>query len=507
LSSFEFRGREKILVGFGRLRISVEHLYSKLDALSGIRGKIQTMARFGHSLIVLIFLAFIPAAYFGQDIEIKKPKQPRTPPTKQPKPKLPTNGVLSVVTTPAIAKVIIKDEQGNKVKEGQTKDGTYQVELRPGAYTIEVTADRYLPRILRAEVERSKAGVVPAQLAPAFGSILISMGSVGPDATILIDEQKPANLTRKAENRIQIDDIPVGSHLLRIAHPSVASYEEKVEVTGGVPTFVAPVFRFAMTNLLIRSEPRAEIYIDGVMVGKTLDNGELRIPDRYKPGQHTIRAEKDFFDPAQEIKNLGIGDSEVELKLTRIKSSPEFGDDFHEGLKFWETPSSWQVTRSVLAVRGSEAGLQVGLVKDKNYTDFKMTLDIRFTNGKGAVWIVRARDKRNFYLFQLHGPKGANPRFFRSYIAQNGQLTMLTSAVVYQDLTRPNDSYKITIEARGPTIRHFIQLNSDAAGGSQPFSTLQDSTFLYGTVGLGSYEGEEFVVSFVTVLPDESASR
>jgi hypothetical protein len=453
------------------------------------------------SILLSALLALFIASFTYAQRDHPGDPPPNPPPTRiprPPKPKVPTNGVLSVVTTPPAAKVIVKDQEDTVVKEGQSKDGTYQTELRPGSYTLEVTADKYLPKTLPVEIKQAKSIVIQAELAPAFGSMLISMGSVGPDATVLIDEQKPPSLTRKAENRIQIDGIPVGSHTLRIMHPSIASYESKIEVTGGVPTFVTPAFRDAMTNLLVRSEPGAEIYIDGAMVGKTLDNGELRIPDRYKPGQHTIRAEKNFFEPAQEIKNLGIGDQVVEVKLTRIKSSPEFGDDFHEGLKFWDAPSSWQINRRSLMVRGVDAGL----VQNRNYVDFKMELDIGFTNGKGAVWIVRARDKKNFYLFQLCGPKGASPKTFRSYVYQNGRPTMLGSTSMLEDLTRPNDSYTITIEAKGTTIKHFIRLKSNPAAGSQLFSTLTDATFSYGTVGFGPIEGEEFVVYFINVVPE-----
>lgn len=426
------------------------------------------------------------------------PPKPKPPVVRPRKPTLPTNGVLAVATAPAISKVIVKNEQNTVVDKGQTKDGAYQVELRPGAYTVEVTADKYLPQAFEIEIKQGKPTVVSAQLAPAFGSVLISLGSVGSEATILIDGQKPSSVTPKTENRIQIDNIPVGSHTLLITHPSIAIYESKIDVTGGVPTFVAPVFQVALTNLLIRSEPGAEIYVDGAMVGKTLDSGELRIPDRYKPGQHTVRAEKDFFEPNEEIKSLGIGDQIVEVKLTHIKSSPEFGDEFREGLTFWDAPSSWQLNRRILTVRGPEPGL----VKGMNFVNFTMQFDIRFTNGKGAAWIIRARDKKNFYLFQLCGPKSANPKTFRSYVYKNGQSTMLNSTPMPEDLTRQDDIYTIRIEAKGSNIKHSIQLKSNPREGSQQFSTLIDSTFPHGTVGLGTVDGEEFVVYFVNITPN-----
>jgi hypothetical protein len=460
------------------------------------------MQKLRFTLLIMALCALVPTVGSGQIIPGKKPPTP-IPTPRPPKPKVRTNGVLFLVTTPTLAKVIIKDAQGNAVKEGQSKkDGTFQIELRPGSYTIEVIADRYLAGTFVAEVERAKSVVIPAQLAPAFGSIVISLGSVGPDATILIDGQKPSRVTRGAENRLQIDDIPTGSHTLRITHPSIATHEEKIEVTGGAPTFVAPAFRVAMTSLLIRSEPGAEIYVDGMMAGKTSDKGELRIPDK-KPGQHTIRAEKDKFEAAQKTDNFNIGDTVVEVKLNRIKSSPEFSDYFQAGASFWDAPKTWQVTRGKMLVKTSD----VGFVRGQVWDDFKMEFDISFDNGRGASWIVRARDKKNYYLFHLSGAKGTNPRTFQSYIYQNGQPTLLKSDAVVEDLSRPKDQFHIIIDAKGSTIKHFIKLASNPSASSELLSTMTDSTLSYGTVGFGAIDGEEFVVYLVTVIPDESKSR
>ncbi len=456
-------------------------------------------------LITLLIASFTypQRRHPGDDPPPPKPKPPVVivPPRK---PRVPTNGVLSVVTTPAIANVVIKDKRGTVIKEGQSKQGIYQMELSPGEYTIEVSADRFLPDSFQKEVQGAKSAVVQAQLAPAFGSILISLGSVGPDATILIDGQKPARLTGKAENRIQIDDVPAGSHTLRITHPSIADYQETIEVVGGMPAPVTPVFRPALVNLIVRSEPGAKIYVDGMIEGQVETNGELRIPGKYKPGRHTIRAENERgrFEPAEKTEDFKIGDRIVELNLNRIKPSPEFSENFQSGTSFWDAPKAWQVKSGKLFVKDSEVGLRSGV-----YADFKMIFDISFNNQKGAAWIVRARDKKNYYIFQLSGPKAASPRLFQSYMSQDGQLKHLNSERVVEDLSRPDDSYTITIEAKGPTIRHFIQLKSNPARGSELFSTLTDSTFSYGAIGFGTIDGEEFVVYFVNVVSDESKSR
>lgn len=465
-------------------------------------------------LLVLVLLASSYSTYAQREIEkeeIKKvEKSPAPTPRQAPKGKRfaqrRTNGVLFVLTEPVTADVMIKNGRGEILKQEASDNGELRAELPQGTYIIEVTAAKYYPRIVPGvSVSPSQARTVKAYLNPTTGSVIIGLGQVESEATtVLIDEQQPSSLKvrvniNKEENQIELDDVPEGIHTMSITNPNIADWRrEKVRVKGGVTITLAPRFQMAVVNLAVKSEPGAEIYIDGAMVGKTLDNGELRIADKYKPGQHIIRAEKSFFEPAQEVKNLVIGDQVVEVKLTHTKSSPEFSEEFREGLKFWDAPSSWQLNRRTLTVRGSEAGL----VKSANYVDFKMQLDIGFTNGKGAVWIIRARDKKNFYLFQLCGPKGASPKSFRSYVYKNGQPTMLNSTNMLEDLTRPEDIYTITIEAKGSTIRHLIQLKSKPAAGSQIFSTLIDSTFPYGTVGLGTVEGEEFVVHFLNITPN-----
>jgi hypothetical protein len=338
------------------------------------------------------------------------------------------------------------------------------------------------------------------------GSVII--GPVDDDATILVNGKRPRDLNvkvtlKKEEKQVELDDVPEGFYTLSISSPRIATWNrDNVRVQGGATSYITTTFVPAVVTLIVRSEPDAEIYLDGMMAGKTSASGELRIPDK-KPGQHTIRVEKDSFEPVEKTETFGIGSAVVELRLSRIKSSPEFSDYFQAGSSFWDAPNTWQMKSGKLHVRNSaEVGLRTGI-----YDNFKMIFDISFTNDKGAAWIVRARDKRNYYLFQLGGTKAASPKFFQSYVYQNGQPKLLTSARVVEDLSRPNDSYTITIEAKGPTIKHFIKLKSNPAGGSELFGTLTDNTFSYGAIGFGTVGGEEFVVYSVTVLPDETKPR
>lgn len=408
-----------------------------------------------------------------------------------------TNGVLFVLTDRA-AKASITIRSGPMaVKQGESEDGEFRAELPPGNYDIEVTAPKHLPFKGKAAVKLPGPAIVPVELTPTMGSVLI--GPVESDASILIDGQPPASISiRKAENQIEIEDVAAGLHSLRITHPSIVAWErDKVEVQGGARTYVAPVFKPALVSLIVKSEPGAEVYVDDSYKGQVTEAGTTGALE-LKPGEHTIRVTKDQFSPAVQRGDFAAGEASVEVKLSRIAFSPEFSDYFVEGGKFWTVPAGWQFSRGNMLVRGPGAGF----VRDRIYKDFKMEFDVRLPNGKGAVWIVRARDAKNFYMFQLSGPRGSAPNTFRSYVCKEGKVALLKSDFVAEDLSRPNDSYHVILEANGPSIRHSIQVKSaPKAGGPEPISLLTDNTFSYGTVGFTTIDSEETAVYFVSIAP------
>ncbi len=208
---------------------------------------------------------------------------------------------------------------------------------------------------------------------------------------------------------------------------------------------------------------------------------------------------EDKFEPNQLSDNFEAGERSVEVALTRIKTSSEYSELFDAATfkGFWDVPQAWQVVQGKAAVKG----IDPGLLKERRYDDFRMVFDISFINGKGAAWIVRARDKQNYYLFQLTGPKSLSPSLFRSYLYQNGQFKLLDNVKVVDNLSTPGDSFTITVEADGTTIKHFIRLKSDPAAGSKLIHTLPDKTLTYGMVGFQAKDDEEFNVYTMIVIP------
>jgi hypothetical protein len=460
------------------------------------------------TLIAFSLLAFAVPALAQRDYpEVEKPKaKPKSKSTRPSRPRGPqvaqnsANGVLFVLTEPPVANVVIRS-RGAAVRQGRSEEGQFRAELPPGPYDIEVTSDNYRPFTAKANVKQVGTQPVDAELVPTTGSVLLGLGSVDTDVKVFLDGRRLDKPARRSENQIEFDGIEAGTHKLRVSHPTIADWEREIEVGGGATTTVTPRFVTAVVNMTVRSEPGSSIYVDNEFQGRVAENGELKILNKLRPGEHQIRAEKDKFEPARLVKKFEVGDASVDLRLKRVVFSDDFADTFLGGLVSWEAPKEWRAEPGKLTVRQSTSGM--GLVKDKEYADFKMEFDAKFVNGKGAVWIVRARDSQNYYLFQLMGPKATARNTFHSYICQNGQLRLLRPPeFLALDLSRPDDSFHIIVEAKGAQIKHSIAVASaPTAAGAQPLSIITDSTISHGTVGFGTKDNEEYVVFYLNVAP------
>jgi hypothetical protein len=446
---------------------------------------------FRRLFLLTLMTIFLQAAVAGQELpDINQPPKPIPKPKPQPR-----SGILLVITNPATADLIVKNSRGVEVTNGKRAGSRYRAELPPGEYSIMVTSANHNPFVGKASVKAGREEIVDVELTPTIGSIMI--GPVEADADLLIDGQKPVGISfKREENQIKIDGVATGIHTLRITHPTIVDWEEKIEVKGGEATNVTPKFKPAIVYLVVESEPGAQVYVDNIYKSRIPETGKSGIIE-LQPGPHTIKATKDEYVSSEQTGAFSAGNTLVELKLTRVAFSPEFTDYFMDGTKFW-TAKEWRAESGKMVVQGPG----IGLLRDKLYKDFKMEIDVKFANGKGAVWILRAQDEQNYYIFQLSGPKGASPKTFRSYICQNGTLNLIKTDFVAEDLSRPNDSFHIVIEAKGSTIKHFIQASrAPKAEGPQPLSIISDKTFSYGAVGFGTIDNEEAIVQLVSIVP------
>jgi hypothetical protein len=190
-----------------------------------------------------------------------------------------------------------------------------------------------------------------------------------------------------------------------------------------------------------------------------------------------------------------IDQQRLEQSLTWARR--EFSDSFITGTGYWSAPPTWQGSKGKLDVTGPG----IGFIKNRVFGDFKASFDLQLLNLKGAVWIVRAKDERNYYHFQLLGPEGSPPNAFITSLCKDGKLTPLITLPVNQDLRQKDEWYQIIIEARGSKISHQIQLSSDPAREPPKMALLEDQTFSYGRIGFGTKDGEEFRLGSITVVP------
>jgi len=440
------------------------------------------------------YLKEYPTGRFAE-IAVRRIQPPALPPVVKTDtaPAKPPKGVLVVITNTAANVVVKPRDAALRPVQGQSVDNKFRAELPPGVYDIEVSAPKYSPKkVSGIKLENDEA--VPVELIPLGG--VIQIFGVDPSATVLIDDQKPLSVSlRKEERLIELADVAAGRHKLRVIQ-NQTEWSREVDVENGRTKYVAAEFKAALVGLVVKTEPEAEIYIDDNYGGRANEKGEIRISN-LAPGQHRIRAKKNEYETAEKAQTFSAGPAEIKLALNRTVFSPEFVDTFDEGPKFWNAPKTWQASAGKLKVQG--AG--IGLIKDTSYKDFRMEFDLTFSNGKGAVWVLRGQDESTCYLFQLTGPGASSPNRFQTYVYQNGQVRLLKTFQVPENLGVPGDKFHIIIEARGPQITHFLQVKSNPkATQPQPFSLMTDPTFSNGRIGFGTKDGEEFVVQFVSII-------
>jgi uncharacterized caspase-like protein len=432
------------------------------------------------------------------ELAIRRTQPPAPPPTSPdtttPKP---AKGVLVVLTNAPAANILIKSRNAavSPVRGQSNEDGKFRAELSPGVYDVEVSAAKYSSKKFDG-VKLETDEFVKADLIPLVGSIQI--GPIEANANVLIDGVKPASMSLKKEEKlIELAEIPAGPHKLKIIQPNQNEWTRDVEVEGGKTKYIPTEFKAALVSLLVKTEPEAEVYVDDFYGGRANERGELKVTS-LAPGQHRIKAKKNEYQPVEKTQSFTVGAAEMKLALTRVVFSSDFADDFTAGAGLWNAPATWQAKPGNLKVQGKG----FGLIKDADYKDFRMDFDISFTNGKGAVWILRAQDENTYYLFQMTGPNAQDKEIFRTYLYQNGQAKLLKVARVPESLSVPGDKFHIKIEVNGPEIKHYIRVKSNPkVTEPQPFGLMTDTTFSHGRIGFGSLEGEEFTVQFVSVIP------
>ena len=332
------------------------------------------------------------------------------------------------------------------------------------------------------------------------------MISLPPEVNLDADAEPYGNVVKRENGQIELRDVPVGSHRLTISHPSMGTMgtvTENVEVQPGLMARLHLIVVRALAFLVVKSEVGAQIYVDERLRDQISESGSSgRI--ELRPGKHKLKVAKSGFKTSESIINLPKGTQFLPRSLERLQFSEPFVDQLLEGLKFWEAPASWQVERGTLKVSGPGRGL----LRDKLYKDFAFSFQIRFVNGRGAAWVVRAQPDESFYLFQLVLPtQRGEPSLFNSFKIQKGREKQLQSLQVPENLSQKG-TFTIYVSAVGNKITHEIEV-PDRKPQDLPVVKMgilddREEALEWGRVGFATKNNEEFIISGPQISPIEN---
>jgi len=340
------------------------------------------------------------------------------------------------------------------------------------------------------------------------GTILISFSEE--DSNILselqfrIDGKPHTKIFQKSKNQIELQKVPTGIHYLDITHPLRSAEFIDIEIQAG-EQFLVPNLRLKRLEVVLSIESKigAQIYVDNLLLGEITTNGRSNRIE-LEPGRHTIRVQKDNFEPHSTTQDFRAGQINLKVSLTPILYCEPFLDGFLEGLKFWNAPETWRLDRGKLRVEGTG----VGLLRKRPCKDFAFSFRFRLLNGKGLTWVIRAQDPLNHYMFQLVGPKTAEglPAMLKTYKVQQGKgELLLPPQPIPADLSKPGNWFTIFAHAEGSTITHKLAVPDPRHPEPQLISKIEDrnNPILVGTVGFTSRTNEEYMISSPHVRPLE----
>ncbi len=410
------------------------------------------------------------------------------------------NGVLFVLTDPETAQIVIK--RGTEiVQQGRSVEGSFRTEIPPGVYSVEVSADRHKPATLTTTVKLSGTDPLIAELVSQVGSIIL--GPVEADATILIDGQKPEGIkVRKAENQIEIENVSVGLHTLRISHPTIADWERgRVPVRAGATSYITPKLEAATGELTVITEPGTAVYIDGEFIGAATGDGKLNRTN-LRLGTHEVKLARDGYEEHKESHLFEFRKPvRVERRLTPLPTSAGFNDNFPIlNPRLWTIPPGWEVKTGRMHIANAPTpGMPTGI----RYRNFVMQFHLKLENGGGAAWIVHAKDSKNYYLFYLSGSQGAIPDHFVTYIVKDNRfdaMDFFRSDPLVEPLVAGGE-YQINVEVKDDVITHTI--TPAATGKTENLGVFKDPqrTFLLGNIGFRTIGAERFSIDDLYIEP------
>ncbi len=174
-------------------------------------------------------------------------------------------------------------------------------------------------------------------------------------------------------------------------------------------------------------------------------------------------------------------------------------------LNGWDAPQGWTVSTQKLLPKGRG----VALPRDESvryYADFEMVCPVKMVNDTAASFVLRAKDKQNYYLIQITGGKADERYVVRGFVVQNGVERRLPNELLVTDQSISRDFFTVTIKC----IENRIKVDISTPDGLDlSLGELHDanSTFSVGAPGIAIRNLEDVEVGFLHVKPLPNTTR
>ncbi len=389
--------------------------------------------------------------------------------------------------------------------------------LSPGSYEIQITGDDYQPLTDTISIEKGKPTGLNGTLISKFGVLMLALPEKDLSGVAVWLDGEPLDATRlKTEGgAITVTRIAIGAHTVRLSKHGYEDWSRQIEVKPGevADNKISVAMKPATITLTVKSLPQADVYIDGLMRGGVGNDGALLIPD-LKPGAHILRVKLAGYQIVDRPLALTLEQRQVTevVELTSILETAEFNEGFNANIRNWTRtwPDGWEIPSA--PQHGLRiAGEAIALVNNttipnqpfNHYGDFLLLLNVKFENGKGASWVARAQDDRNYYLFELATSQSrSREKAWNFYICRDGICALQDSQPCMAEIENTDSFTRISLEARGNSFA--LKIPSQGEKGIGP--TFTDGAFRYGGIGLRAINGLEMLITEFFIKPVERIS-
>jgi hypothetical protein len=223
--------------------------------------------------------------------------------SQQPAALVPTVGELQVASRPSDAAIYL-NTQPRGTTPRLIKD------LAPGNYTVVLQKAGYEDYSRQVILEAGKELKIDAALAPLMGKLRVV---AKPSGEIHVDgKRQRENASGPFET-----NLPVGPHLIKVAHPEFGRWEKLVDIKSDVPQAIEVDFTKFVNITVAVTSGWGEIYVDGKAIGEQTPK---KIPLRL--GKHVIEVRREGYTMEGQAEEINL-EADVEKPFVfTLKKKP-----------------------------------------------------------------------------------------------------------------------------------------------------------------------------------------